>query len=142
MVRTYSELINLKTAEERFEYLRIGDRKLGDRTFGGDRYINQFLYKRDNKWRDVRKIVIKRDCGYDLGLNDKKFEIIGPIIVHHMNPITKDDILNGSPLVYDPEYLISLSTSVHSGIHYGDIRCLDRYIKPFAIRSKNDTILW
>ena len=134
-IRTYSELITLSTFEERFEYLRLGG-KVGKETFGFDRYINQIFYK-DPEWLRIRNEVIIRDNGCDLGIEDRK--IHGRILVHHMNPITVDDILNRSKYLLDPEYLISTMKNTHDAIHYSDESLL---AKDPIIRIKNDTCPW
>lgn len=135
IIRTYSELITLPTFEERYEYLRIGGR-VGEETFGFDRYLNQLLYK-SNEWLDVRDYVIVRDHGCDLGVLDR--EIQGRILVHHMNPINVEDILRKSKFLLDPEYLISTMKSTHDAIHYGDSSLL---ITAPIERTKNDTCPW
>ena len=135
-IRTYSELIQLPTLEERYLYLKIGG-KIGEETFGYDRYINQMLYKMP-EWEAARRDVIIRDKGNDLGLEG--YEISGNIYVHHMNPITADDIINRLDYVLDPEYLISSSFNTHQAIHYSDERILDPII-PIA-RTKNDQCPW
>jgi hypothetical protein len=128
--------MKLPTFEERYEYLKIGG-KVGEETFGFDRYINQIFYKSD-EWQAVRDKVIARDNGCDLGMPDR--EIRGSnIIVHHMNPIRKQDILNRSEILLDPEYLISTVKNTHDAIHYGDSGLL---IKDPVERSKNDTCPW
>ena len=134
-IRTYSELITLSTFEKRFEYLRLGG-KVGKETFGFDRYINQIFYK-DPEWLRIRNEVIIRDNGCDLGIEDR--EIHGRILVHHMNPITVDDILNRSKYLLDPEYLISTMKNTHDAIHYSDESIL---AKDPIIRRKNDTCPW
>lgn len=135
-IRTYTELMQIPTFEERFEYLKIGG-KVGEETFGFDRYINQIFYKSD-EWQAVRNKVIARDNGCDLGMPDR--EIRGSnIIIHHMNPIRKQDILNRSEILLDPEYLISTVKNTHDAIHYGDS---DLLIKDPIERSKNDTCPW
>lgn len=135
MIRTYSELITLPTFEERFEYLRLGG-KVGAETFGFDRYLNQIFYKSD-KWLSVRDKVIIRDNGCDLGIEGR--EIYGRILVHHMNPITMDDIVNHSSWILDPEYLITTVKNTHDAIHYSDESLL---IKDPIERRKNDTCPW
>lgn len=134
-IRTYSELSKLETLEDRFEYLRL-DGTVGEDTFGFDRYLNQMFYKLP-EWRKTRRDVIIRDNGCDLGVEG--FDIIGLIIVHHMNPITKQQILDHDPILFDPEYLISTSSLVHKAIHYGDSNLLPR---DFVERRKNDTCPW
>lgn len=135
IIRTYSELIKLPTFEERYEYLKL-DGKVGEETFGFDRYINQEFY-RSNEWLKVRDFVIVRDGGCDLAIEDR--EIVGKILVHHMNPITIDDILNRSEFLLDPEYLISTIKNTHDAIHYGDSSLL---ITAPIERRKNDTCPW
>lgn len=134
-IKTYSELIKLPTLKERYEYLKIGG-VVGEETFGFDRYINQMLYKTP-EWISVRNKVIARDCGCDLGVEG--CEIVGKVIVHHMNPITVDDILNRLDYVLDPEYLISSSMLTHNAIHYGNEDLLP---KDPIVRTKNDTCPW
>lgn len=134
-IRTYSELSKLETLEDRFEYLRL-DGTIGEDTFGFDRYLNQMFYKLP-EWRKTRRDVIIRDNGCDLGVEG--FDIMGPITVHHMNPITKQQILDRDPTLFDPEYLISTSSLVHKAIHYGDSNLLPR---DFVERRKNDTCPW
>lgn len=134
-IRTYSELITLPTFEERYEYLRL-DGRVGEETFGFDRYLNQAFYK-DPEWLRIRDKVIIRDNGCDLGIPDH--EIRGRILVHHMNPITRDDILNRSAYLLNPEYLICTMKNTHDAIHYGDNNLL---IKDPIERSKNDTCPW
>lgn len=134
-IRTYSELILLPTFEERYEYLRLGGR-VGEDTFGFDRYLNQVFYK-SPEWLDVRDYVIVRDNGCDLGISGR--EIRGRILVHHMNPLTKDDILSRSKYLLDPEYLISTVKRTHDAIHYGDEELL---VKDPIERTKNDTCPW
>lgn len=135
-IRTYSELITLPTFEERFEYLRLNGR-IGEETFGYDRMINQLLYQRSVKWRAARDRVIVRDNGCDLGIEGR--EIRGSIIVHHMNPITIEDVLHERPEVFDPEYLISTVLNTHNAIHYGDASLL---VTAPIERSRNDTCPW
>lgn len=134
-IRTYSELITLPTFEERYEYLKLNG-VVGEETFGFDRYINQLFY-RSQEWRSVRNHVILRDNGCDLGVPGR--EINGRILIHHMNPITKEDILNRSDFLMNPEYLISTIDITHNAIHYGDANLL---MKDPIERSKNDTCPW
>lgn len=134
-IRCYSELIELPTFEDRYFYLKLGG-KVGEETFGFDRYLNQIFYKSD-EWLSVRDRVIVRDLGCDLGIKDR--EIHGRIMVHHMNPITKEDILDRSDFLLNPEYLITTVKRTHDAIHYGD----DSLIIPTNIeRKKNDTCPW
>ena len=135
-IRTYEELSKLKTFEERYEYLKL-DGLVGEETFGFDRYLNQKFYKYDPDWKKIRDEVIFRDNGCDLGIEGR--EINGPILVHHMNPITKDDILNRSEYLLNPNYLITTIKSTHDAIHYGSS---DLLMKDPVVRSKNDTCPW
>ena len=134
-IRTYSELITLPTFEERFRYLQLGE-KVGEDTFGHDRYLNQMFYTSD-EWRRIRRDVIVRDNGCDLGIQDR--EIHGLIIIHHMNPITIEDIINRSEFLLNPEYLISTVKNTHDAIHFSDERIL---ITDPIERRPNDTCPW
>lgn len=135
IIRTYSELITLPTFEERFAYLQLNG-KIGQDTFGFDRYLNQMFYK-SKEWKKVRNHVIVRDCGCDLGIEGR--EIRGNILIHHINPIEKDDIANSTIYLLDPEFLICTSKNTHDAIHYGDEELL---IKDPIGRRKNDTCPW
>lgn len=135
IIRTYSELITFPTFEERYRYLRL-EGKVGEDTFGFDRWLNQSFYK-DPEWRAIRDKIIIRDNGCDLGIPGR--EICSRIIVHHMNPITKDDILSRSAFLLNPEYLICTVKNTHDAIHYGDEGLL---IKAPIERTKNDTCPW
>ena len=135
-IRTYSELITLPTFKERFEYLKLGG-SVGKETFGYDRYLNQMLYQRSPRWKKSRDTVIIRDNGRDLAMEGH--EIFGKIIVHHMNPITMDDILKDRDWIYDPEFLICTIHNTHNAIHYGDEDLL--VIAPTE-RTPNDTCPW
>ena len=135
-IRTYSELSKLKTFRERYEYLKL-DGTVGEETFGFDRYINQMFYKSE-EWKRIRNYVITRDNGCDLGIPDRKI-VDSVILVHHMNPITKEDIINKNEISLDPEYLITTIKPTHDAIHYGDESLL---AEDLVIRSKNDTCPW
>lgn len=135
MIKTYTDLVSLPTFEERYQYLRLNGR-VGEDTFGFDRYLNQVFY-RSQKWKSVRDYVIVRDNGCDLGIEGR--EIRGKIYIHHMNPITLEDIERESAFLLDPEYLISVTHDTHNAIHYGDESLL---IKPPIERSRNDTCPW
>lgn len=136
MIRTYTELSKLKTFEERFEYLRL-DGQVGKETFGFDRIFNQTFY-RSVEWRRVRDQVIIRDCGCDLGVLGH--EIYGQrILIHHMNPISLEDLERRSEILMNPEYLITTIHNTHQAIHYGDA---DLLIKLPRERTKNDTCPW
>ena len=135
-IRTYSELIKLKTFTERFEYLKL-DGEVGKETFGYDRYLNQILY-RSPIWKQVRAYVIIRDNGCDLGIEGR--ELNNYITVHHMNPISKEQILNNDPDIFNPEYLITTDfQTTHKALHYGDEDLLRK--EPIT-RSRNDTCPW
>ena len=134
-IKTYSELSKLTTFEERYRYLRLGGR-VGEETFGFDRWINQMFYK-DSEWLKIRDEVIIRDNGCDLGIEGR--EIYSRIIVHHMNPITKADILDRSEFLLNPEYLICTVKNTHDAIHYGDENLL---ITLPMERNVNDTCPW
>ena len=135
-LRTYKELILLKTFEERFRYLKIGG-KVGGETFGWDRFFNQAFYK-SKEWLHARQEVILRDNGCDLGIDDR--EIMGKIIVHHMNPLTLEQIEDGGKDLFDPNYLITVSHETHNAIHYGDEHLL--IPTNFVERKPNDTCPW
>lgn len=135
-IRTYSELSKLKTFRERYEYLKL-DGTVGEETFGFDRYINQMFYKSE-EWKRIRNYVIIRDNGCDLGIPDRKI-VDSVILVHHMNPITKEDIINKNEILLDPEYLITTIKPTHDAIHYGDESLL---AEDLIVRSKNDTCPW
>ena len=136
MMKTYSELILLPTFAERFQYLKLKG-AVGKETFGKSRYLNQLLY-RSPEWKKVRRDVIIRDGGCDLGVADCPID--GRVYIHHMNPITEDDILNRNPKIFDPDNLISVSFRTHQAIHYGS----DKMMKEleFIERTPGDTKLW
>ena len=134
-IRTYSELITLPTFEERYKYARLGGR-VGESTFGYERYLNQLFYE-SKEWRDFRRSIIIRDRGCDLGILGR--EISGLIMIHHLNPISVDDILQRRECLLDPENAICASPNTHRAIHYGDESLL---IKAPIVRSKNDTCTW
>lgn len=135
IIRTYSELIRLKTFEERFEYLQLNG-VVGEETFGFDRYLNQRFYT-TTEWRRIRNFVIVRDLGCDLGIEE--YELHGNIFIHHMNPISVNDIKNFTSILREPEYLITTSKNTHDAIHYGSKELL--YSPPIE-RLKNDTCPW
>lgn len=134
-IRTYFELSRLNTFKERYNYLRLTG-TVGEATFGFDRYLNQVLY-RSQRWKRSRDAVIIRDNGCDLGIEGH--EIYGKILVHHMNPITIDDIEREDDILFDPEFLISTTHNTHNAIHYGDEKLI--LVEPI-VRSKNDTCPW
>lgn len=135
MFRTYSELRRLKTFNARYEYLRLYG-QVGQSTFGYDRYLNQLLYK-SKRWKKSRDEVIIRDHGCDLGIMD--YEIHDLIIVHHMNVLTLDDIEEDRDEIYDPEFLISTSSTTHNALHYSNDKLLQQL--PMT-RKRNDTCPW
>lgn len=133
--KRYSELITIPTYEERFKYLQLKG-AVGNDTFGYDRYLNQILYN-SPEWKRLRNQIIIRDNGRDLGCEG--YEIYGRILIHHMNPITVEDIVSRDPIVFDPENLICVSHNTHNAIHYGDENLL---IMSPVERTKNDTCPW
>lgn len=135
MIRTYEELIQHDTFEERFEYLSLQG-NVGRSTFGFDRYLNQGFY-RSNEWRQLRNYVILRDDGCDLGIEG--FEIHGRLLIHHMNPVTPNDIRRKDMSLLDPEFLITTTHRTHNAIHYGDKSLL---AQPLIERKRGDTRLW
>lgn len=135
MNRSYSETMTFETFEERFNYLKLEGR-VGKETFGHDRYLNQILYK-DKEWRRTRRDIIIRDDGCDLGIPGR--QIHGNVYVHHINPITVEDVLNRAPKVFDPENLICTSLLTHNAIHYSDESILP--LDPVE-RRPNDTCPW
>lgn len=133
--RTYSELSRLETFEDRFRYLCLQGR-VGETTFGWDRWINQKFYT-SVQWRQARNHVIARDLGCDLGVEG--YEIHSKIYIHHMNPMTVRDISEADESILNPEFLITTTHRTHNAIHYGDERQLPR---PFVERRPGDTKLW
>lgn len=134
-IRSYSELRGLKTLEERFNYLKLHGR-VGEATFGSDRYINQRFYT-SIQWRRLRDRVILRDDGCDLGIQG--YEIHRGLYIHHMNAMTVTDIQHGNPDILDPEFLITVAHRTHNAIHYGDETLLPRRL---VQRTPGDTQLW
>ena len=134
-IKTYSELSQLPTFKERYRYLKLNG-QVGESTFGFDRYLNQVFY-RSQKWKFIRDQVIIRDNGCDLGVDGH--DIHGRVLIHHMNPITIDDIRNESDFLLDPEFLICVTHNTHNAIHYGDESLL---ITTPVERTKNDTCPW
>lgn len=135
IIRTYSELIQLKTFEERFEYLKL-DGTVGESTFGFDRYLNQMFYT-SIEWRNFRRDIILRDNGCDLAISG--LDIVGKIFIHHLNPLTKEDILNRTEYLMNPEFVVCASKLTHDAIHYGDSNLLPK--GPIE-RKRNDTCPW
>ena len=134
-IKTYSELILLPTFEERFKYLQLNGR-VGNDTFGFDRYINQKFY-RSAEWKRIRDYIIIRDNGCDLAVDG--YEIHGRILIHHMNPITISDIKFSTEYLMNPDYLICVTHNTHNAIHYGDEK---QIITGPIVRTKNDTCPW
>ena len=134
-IKTYSELITIPTFLERFRYLKIGG-QVGKETFGYDRYLNQILYK-SSEWRSFRRDIVLRDNGCDLACEG--YEIYGKILIHHINPITVEDILRRDPKVFDPENAISTSLNTHNAVHFGDESLL--IMEPIE-RKPYDTCPW
>jgi len=134
-IRSYSELMGLDSLMERYAYLVLGGR-VGEMTFGFDRALNQMFYK-SQEWSNVRRKVILRDNGCDLGIPN--YEIHKGITIHHLNPMTVADLQDGNPDILNPEYLITTVHSTHNAIHYGDVRLLPRVI---VERRPGDTKLW
>ncbi len=135
-IRRYSDLIKIPTFEARYEYLKL-DGQIGEDTFGFDRYLNQVFYH-SKEWRSVRDYVIARDNGCDLGMLGK--EIFDKMLIHHMNPITKEDVLKRRSYILDPEFLITTSKRTHDAIHYGDRNLL--LSMDVVTRSRHDTCPW
>lgn len=135
MIRRYSELILLPTFLERFEYLSLSG-KVGEETFGFDRYLNQLFY-RSKRWRSIRNEIIVRDNGCDLGIEG--LDISDKIIVHHMNPVSLEELEFDNESLYNPDFLICVSHQTHNAIHYGDANLLPK--GPIE-RKPNDTCPW
>lgn len=134
-IRTYSELSQIPTFEERYEYLALRG-VVGEPTFGYDRWLNQAFY-RSAEWRHIRNYVISRDLGCDLGVEG--YEIHDKVIIHHMNPMQQADLLHGNDDIVNLEYLISTTHKTHNAIHYGDANLLPKQYTP---RRPGDTKLW
>lgn len=134
-IKTYSELIQYSTYEDRLNYLRLHG-VVGEDTFGFDRYLNQMFYK-SPEWRKVRDYVIARDNGCDLGVLGREI-LYDKILIHHMNPLTRDDIINKTDFLLNPEYLITTIKRTHDDIHYG----FSNKVKVVIERKKNDTCPW
>lgn len=132
IVRSYSELCKLKTFEERYEYLKLSGR-VGEETFGTNRHLNQVLYRNSAEWQRFRRDIIVRDNGCDLGIQDRiicpdvgfKIPRTSSIYIHHLNPLTPEDIINKSRKIFDPENVICCSFKTHQAIHYGDKKLLE-----------------
>lgn len=135
-IRTVHELMQFDTFEERFEYLRLGG-SVGKMTFGFDRYLNQALYS-SGEWKRVKRDIVIRDNGCDLADPDRVIHGQN-IYIHHLNPITQEDILNRSEFLFNPNYLITTTFKTHQAIHYGDTSLLPILPKE---RTKYDTCPW
>ncbi len=135
VTRTYTELSKLRTFKDRFLYLKL-DGIVSKETFGFDRYLNQRFYT-SKEWKQLRNRIIVRDCGCDLGVED--MTIFGKILIHHMNPISTNDLVNATNFLLNPEYLICVSHDTHNAIHYGDESLL---ILDTQERKPNDTCPW
>lgn len=138
-LRCYSELIKLKTFDERFQYLWLNG-NIGSITFGWDRYLNQVFYK-DDSWREVRDYVIERDNACDLGIEGRQMSESSIIRVHHMNPIDVYDIANRKKDILDPEFLITTHDMTHKQIHYGSLEKIKSMME-LPDRAPNDTCPW
>ena len=136
MKKTYSELILLPTFEERYEYLKL-DGHVGEDTFGFDRYLNQAFY-RSTEWKRIRREIIVRDNGCDLAHPDRA--IVGPIYIHHINPISMKDLTDQTDYLRDPENLVCVSYNTHQAIHYGSTELLTP--TELVERRPNDTCPW
>lgn len=134
-IKTYSELITFSTFEERYRYLRLHG-SVGVDTFGVDRIFNQMFY-RSREWKQLRNTIIVRDMGCDLGIEG--YEIYGKVVIHHLNPITMDDLNERTEFLMNPEYLITTTHATHNAIHYGDESLIP---KAPIVRFKNDTCPW
>lgn len=134
IIRTYTTLTRLSSFIDRFNYLKLGG-MVGKETFGFDRYLNQVFY-RSKEWKSIRDFVIIRDNGFDLGVDG--YSIVSNIIVHHINPISIEDITDKKDWILNPEYLICTSFNTHNAIHYGDENLLPKIIE----RKPYDTCPW
>lgn len=134
--KTYLEMIQLPTFRERYDYLKL-DGGVGIATFGFNRYLNQALYT-SKEWRRFRREIIERDNACDLGILDRPINV--RLLIHHLNPITEEDIVNRAPCIFDPNNVICCSHNTHEAIHYGDSTLLIPDVLPE--RTKNDTIPW
>ena len=134
-MKTYEHLIKLPTFEDRFDYLKL-DGKIGEDTFGFDRYVNQRFYK-SVEWKNIRNYIIVRDMGCDLAIENR--EIQGRVLIHHMNPISVTDITNRTDILLNPNYLICVSKRTHNAIHYSDKSIL---FTGFIERKPGDTCPW
>lgn len=136
MRKSYSELIRIPSYEERYEYLKLGG-SVGELTFNGHRYLNQKFYSSDPEWQRIKRQVIIRDNGCDMAHED--YIIGGRVIIHHLNPITIEDLISRDPSIFDLENLVCVSQNTHNAIHYGDISLL---ALPPVERTAFDTCPW
>lgn len=136
-MKSYSELIKIPTLEGRFEYLKLPG-SVGADTFGGHRYLNQSFY-RSKQWQDFRNHIIARDQGFDMAFPLE--EINGIIVIHHINPMTPEDIIQGNPMIFDPDNVVCVSELTHKLIHYGS---KEDYLRAntVVVRTPNDTCPW
>lgn len=137
MIRSYEEMMKYDSFEDRFKYLFLGDNKVGDMTFNGKRYLNQRLYQ-SPEWRHIRNQVIIRDNGFDLAHPNRP--IGGKHLIHHINPITAEDLLYNNPKVFDIDNLVLVSFDTHNNIHFGIND--ESYTKDYIPRSEFDTCPW
>ena len=137
-IRTYTELIQIPTFIERYRYLKLGG-KIGEETYGWERYLNQNFYN-SYEWRQFRRQIIIRDFGCDLGVEGHEFAPGEIIFIHHMNPINTQDIVNQTEFLMNPEYVISCRKRTHDAIHYGDESLITPY--ELTVRAPNDTCPW
>lgn len=135
MNKSYEELMSIESFEKRYEYLQLSG-VVGEETFGANRYLNQSIYT-SSKWKDLRRKAIIRDNGCDLGHSDRQLNT--HIVLHHINPLTLEDIETNSPKIYDLDNLICTSLETHNAIHFGDDRLI---LKNFEERKRGDTTLW
>lgn len=135
VIKSYHELRRFERFEDRFEYLKLGG-TVGYSTFGFDRYVNQAFYA-SSEWKNIRRDVIVRDNGCDLGVPG--YEINGSLLIHHINPMDSEDIFHGEEWILNPEYLITTTHNTHNAIHYGDSSLL---VTKFVERKPGDTKLW
>lgn len=139
MIRTYTELIEIPTFIERYRYLKLGG-KVGEETFGSDRYFNQHFYRTSKEWRSIRNRIIARDLGCDLADPDHPIEDGVKVFIHHMNPVMLRDILDWSEFLTNEDYLITTTLDTHNAIHYGDESLL--LLDSIVVRKPNDTCPW
>lgn len=133
--RSYTELMRLSSFDERFRYLSLRGR-VGEQTFGYERPLNQRFYS-SAEWRNIRHHVVARDLNCDLGIEG--YDIYQRSYIHHMNPLTPDQIRHGHDNLFNPEFLITVTHQTHNAIHYGDEKQLPRR---FVEREPGDTLLW